>query len=281
MLGTLAVAAILIWLAVMQLPDGRLHVAFLDVGEGDAILITTPCGQQILVDGGPSPTTLTSALSHEMPFWDRSNDLVVMTHADADHITGLVEVLKRYRVGGWLDNGRTEDQPIYEECQKEIGIGKVPRNVVQAGAKIDLGLGAILEALSPISSRGPLADTRVDANDESVVLRLTWGQASVLLTGDIGAEAESSLLRSGRPLSANLLKLAHHGSSGSSSAGFLTAVHPSYAVISAGAGNRFGHPAPAVLDRLTQLGVTILRTDQAGTIDLITDGQQWWVDTEQ
>ncbi len=280
MLAALSVTTILTWLAVLQLPDGRLHVAFLDVGEGDATLITTPRGQQILVDGGPSPTALTSGLGQEMPFWDRSIDLMVMTHADADHITGLVEVLRRYQVGGWLDNGRAKKQAIYEECQKELDRGKVPRSVVQAGAEIDLGDGAILTVLNPVTPPGPSADTRTDANDQSVVLRLTWGQASVLLTGDIGAGAEGSLLWSGQPLAANVLKVAHHGSNASSSAGFVTAVHPSYAVISAGAGNRFGHPAAAVLDRLTKMGVTILRTDQAGTIELITDGQQWWVKTE-
>jgi len=135
--------------------------------------------------------------------------------------------------------------------------------------------------LNPATIPDPLADTRADANDQSVVLRLTWGRAGTLLTGDIGVEAESSLLWSEQPLSADVLKLAHHGSNSASSAGFLAAVQPRYTVISAGAGNRFGHPATAVLDRLTQLGVTILRTDQAGTIELVTDGQRWWVKTER
>jgi competence protein ComEC len=280
-LGMLPIIVVLVWLAVLQLPDGRLHVAFLDVGEGDATLITTPRGQQILVDGGPSPTALTSGLGQEMPFWDRSIDLVVMTHADADHITGLVEVLRRYRVGGWLENGRAEGQAIYEECQKELAAGQVTRSAIQAGAKIDLGDGGILAVLNPATAHDPLATTRADANDQSVVLRLTWDQASVLLTGDIGAEAESLLIWSEQPLSANVLKVAHHGSNSSSSAAFVTAVHPSYAVISTGAGNWFGHPATAVLDRFTQLGATILRTDLTGTVELITDGQQWWVKTER
>jgi competence protein ComEC len=272
---------VLIWLAVLQLPDGRLHIAFLDVGEGDATLITTPRGQQILIDGGPSPTALTSELGQQMPFWDRSIDLVVMTHADADHITGLVEVLRRYRVGGWIDNGRAEGQAIYEECRKELDMREVTRSIVQAGFKIDLGDGAVLAVLNPATNPDPAADTRADANDQSVVLRLTWEQASVLLTGDIAAEAENSLIWSEQPLLAKVLKLAHHGSNSSSGADFLAAVHPTYAVVSAGAGNRFGHPATVVLDRLTQLGATILRTDQVGTVELITDGQQWWVKTER
>jgi competence protein ComEC len=280
-LGVVPIAAILIGLTALQLPDGRLHVAFLDVGEGDATLITTPRGQQILVDGGPSPTALTSGLGQEMPFWDRSIDLVVMTHADADHITGLVEVLRRYHVGGWLDNGRPVGQAIYEECQTELDRERVARSVVQAGAKIDLGGGAVLTVLNPGKLPDPSRDTQSDANDQSVALRLTWGQASILLMGDIGAEAESSLIWSKQPLSADVLKLAHHGSNGSSTAEFLAAVQPAYAVISAGAGNRFGHPATTVVDRLTQLGVAILRTDQVGRIELITDGQLWWVKTER
>jgi len=138
----------------------------------------------------------------------------------------------------------------------------------------------MVAVLNPVTPLDPSSGLQADSNNQSVVLRLTWGQSSVLLTGDIGTEAESTLLRSGQLLAANVLKMAHHGSDGSSSAGFLTTVQPSFAVISAGAGNRFSHPATAVLDRLTQLGVTILRTDQAGTIELITDGERWWVKTE-
>ncbi|MBC8264123.1 MAG: MBL fold metallo-hydrolase, partial [Anaerolineales bacterium] len=100
----LTVAAILVWVAVASLPDGKLHVVFFDVGEGDAIFIQTPGGQQILVDGGPSPTTLISALGRRMPFWDRSIDLVILTHADEDHLAGLIPVLERYRVGQVLDS---------------------------------------------------------------------------------------------------------------------------------------------------------------------------------
>jgi len=280
-LAALLVTAALIWLAVLQLPDGRLHIAFLDVGEGDATLITTPRGQQILVDGGPSPVALTSALGRQMPFWDRSVDLVVMTHADADHMTGLVEVLKRYRVDGWIENGRADNHGLYAECQKELNKEKVLRTVVYAGAKIDLGDGAVVEVLNPITPSGPSSGAQADSNDQSVVLRLAWGQASVLLTGDIGAQAESSLLRSGQSLSTSVLKVAHHGSNSPSSAGFLAAVQPGYAVISTGTGNRFGHPAAGVLDRLTQTGATILRTDQLGTIELVTDGQRWWVKADQ
>jgi competence protein ComEC len=279
-LGVPAVVAVLIWLAILQLPDGRLHVAFLDVGQGDAIFITTPQGQQILVDGGPSPAALTSALGKQMPFWDRSIDLLVMTHPDADHITGLVDALDRFRVDGWLDNGRPDDDALYAECQTRLVAARVPCQAVHLGNRLDLGKGVTVEVLHPPAEF--MSGTESDQNNNSVVLRLVWGQASFLLTGDMEAEAERLLLQSGEPLAADVLKVAHHGSGGASTAEFLAAVDPQYAVISVGADNRFGHPKQEVLDRLAQLGnVTVLRTDESGTIEFITDGQQMWIRTQR
>jgi competence protein ComEC len=276
--GASAVVAILAWLALLQLPDGKLHVAFLDVGQGDAVLITGPTGQQILVDGGPSPTALTSALGKEMPFWDRSLDMLIMTHPDADHISGLVEVLGRYEVGGWIDNGRPDGDDTYAECMARLADAGVPRHEVRAGDRLDLGEGILLEVLHPPTEL--LAGTDSDSNNNSLVLRLVWGEAEFLLAGDIENEAEKQLLSSTQNLSADLLKIAHHGSGGSSSAEFLSAVAPAYAVISVGADNRFGHPDETVLERLAALSdVTILRTDKEGTIEFRTDGHQVWVQT--
>jgi competence protein ComEC len=280
LLGGMLVIAILAWLAVLQLPDGRLHVAFLDVGQGDAMLITTPHGQQVLIDGGPSPSALTTALGREMPFWDRSLDLVVMTHPDADHVTGLVAALDRYRVGGWLDNGLASDDAIYAECLARLEASQVTRCGVRAGDHLELGEGIALEVLHPPPE--PLTGTAADDNNNSVVLRLVWEDAEFLLTGDLEAEAEHVLLASGQPLSAGVLKVAHHGSGGSSTVEFLAAVDPAYAVLSVGVDNRFGHPNPAVLERLEELGqVTVLRTDQQGTIEFVTDGQRLSVRTER
>ncbi|MGD8794473.1 MAG: DNA internalization-related competence protein ComEC/Rec2 [Anaerolineae bacterium] len=274
-----AVGVLLVWLAVFQRPDGRLHVAFLDVGQGDAVLITTPAGQQILVDGGPSPSALTAALGQQMAFWDHSLDLLIMTHADADHITGLAEVATRYELGGWLDNGLKNEDATYQVCLTRLGTNGVPRQAIQAGQELALGQGIVLEVLHP--PPGTEVDPRSDGNSRSLVLRLRWGSVSFLLTGDIDAKAETTLLETGRPLEANVLKVAHHGSDGSSTAAFLKAVDPDYAVISVGADNTFGHPAPGVLERLSALGgLNILRTDALGTIEFVTDGQALWVDTE-
>jgi competence protein ComEC len=277
--GSLAIA-VLAWLAVLQLPDGKLHVAFLDVGQGDAILITTEQGQQVLVDGGPSPSALTSALGREMPFWDRSLDLVVMTHADADHITGLAEVLDRYQVDGWLDNGFPDEDAVYAECMALLEEKGVPRQTVHSGDRLLLGSGIVLQVLHPPAD--PMSGTESDSNNNSVVMQLEWREASFLLTGDIEAEAERLLLTSGQPLTTNVLKVAHHGSGGSSTAEFLAAADPAYAVISVGADNRFGHPHAAVLDRLAaQHDMIILRTDEQGTIEFISDGHRLWLTTDR
>jgi len=277
--GLLLLAAVLAWLAVLQLPDGKLHVAFLDVGQGDAILISAPTGQQILVDSGPSPTALTTALSREMPFWDRSIDLIVMTHPDADHISGLVEVLHRFHVDAWLDGAPPDDDALYAECLRQVEEKGIARHIVERGSSMELEGGLLLEVLHPPAE--PLYVTVSDTNSNSVVLRVCWGEVRFLLTGDIEAEAEHLLVASGQPLAADVLKVSHHGSGDASTAEFLTAVDPSYAVISVGAENRFGHPHQAVLERLTQGGeVTVLRTDVSGTIEFVTDGQQLWLSTE-
>ena len=277
--GTL-IAALLACLALLQLPDQRLHVTFLDVGQGDAILITIPGGQQILVDGGPSPTALTAALGREMPFWDHSIDVVVSTHADADHITGLVEILDRYQVGAWLDAGCEDDDTLYLQCQERLTQASIPRQTVRAGDRLELGSGLALKVLHP--SARLMSDTEADANNNSVVLRLEWGQMSFLLTGDLEAAGEERLIKSHQPLAATVLKVGHHGGGGSSTAPFLASVAPSYAVISVGIENRFGHPDPAALERLTQQGgIAILRTDEHGTIEFTTDGQRLWVQTDR
>lgn len=276
--GLLAVA-ILAWIAVLQLPDRKLHVAFLDVGQGDAVLITTPQGQQVLVDGGPSPAALTTALGRYMPFWDRSLDLVVMTHPDEDHITGLVEVLKRYRVGGWIDNGVMGDEPVAQACENLLAERSIPYYHAHAGDRLQLGNGIVLEVLHPPS---PENAAYLSNNNRSLVMRLVWEEIEFLFPGDLEAEGELQLLESGQLLFADVLKIAHHGSGDSSTAEFLAAVNPRYAVISVGAGNRFGHPHAGVLNRLADLDeVTVLRTDQMGTVEFIAEPSRLWVRTEQ
>ncbi len=280
LIAGLTVVAILIWIAVAGLPDGKLHVVFFDVGEGDAIFIETPRGQQILVDGGPSPTTLSSALGRRMPFWDRSLDLVILTHADEDHIAGLIPVLERYRVGQVLDSGYQHSHPMYDRWLELIEERQIPAQLARAGMRIETGDGVGLVVLHP----GPelMKYTDADANNNSVVTRLAMGQVSFLLPGDVEEVAEDVLVASGQPLASTVLKIPHHGGNTSSSVAFLNAVNPELAVISVGADNRFGHPAPQVLERLEGLvgEGRILRTDERGTIEVVTDGKGVWIKTE-
>ena len=272
----LALAAVVVWLALRGLPDGRLHVYFLDVGQGDAILVQAPDGRQILVVGGPSPTALLNELGDVLPFWDRSLDLVVLTHPDGDHITGLIPLLDRYRVGQVLDVRQSATAPEAAPWLEGLAALSVPRILAQRGMRLlvgDLGVTVLHPGFTQLTG------TASDDNNNAVVLRLDYGRTSLLLTGDAEAEAEADMIAAGLPLHADVLKIGHHGSNGASSLAFIAAVAPRLAVIPVGADNKFGHPHPAVLERLK--GVEVLRTDQNGRIEVVSDGVVVKVRTER
>jgi len=237
-----------------SMPDGKLHVNFLDVGQGDAILVSKN-SRQILIDGGPSPQAVTTALGKKMPFWDRSIDLVVLTHPDADHVTGLFEVLHRYEVKQVLYPDMEIYSGLYTEFLKVIeekGISTVP---AEANQRISF---------------------------DSVVLRLESESMSYLLTGDIMKEAEYGLLSHRAVEKSTVLKLAHHGSASSTTSEFLNVVNPSIAIISAGKDNRYGHPDEGVLEKLEMMGnISIFNTGIHGTIEFISDGKNVWIKTEK
>jgi competence protein ComEC len=273
----LLVVAILVWSVALTTPDDKLHVSFLDVGQGDAILIQTPYGQDILIDGGPDPQKINLELSKKLPFWDRTIDLVVCTQPQADHITGLVEVLQRYKVKQVLEPGVSYNSSIYREWLRLIEDKGIEYNIARAGQEIDLGSGIKIEVLNP--PEGLFEGTSHDVDNNGVVLRLTWGKVSFLFTADIREEAEFELIGQRANLRSTVLKVAHHGSRTSTSQQFLAAVDPEVAVISVGADNTFGHPSPEVVERLVdRVGEdNIYRTDEDGTIELITDGEKLWV----
>ena len=274
-LGSAAVVALLAWLAVWSLPDGRLHVAFLDVGQGDAVLITLPDGRQMLIDGGPAATELNWRLGQQMPFWDRSLDVVVNTHPDADHLAGLVSLFDRYHLEQVLVSDVEAKSEFYAEWQRRLAEAHLKPVVGQAGMQLAWGNGVTATVLSP----GPTLGHLNGVNNHSLVLRLQMGRVSFLLPGDIEAPVENALAASGAPLAATVLKSAHHGSATSSTEEFLTAVDPRVVVISVGADNRLGHPSPEVLARYAAHDLTVLRTDQRGSIEFSTDGERLWVET--
>jgi competence protein ComEC len=276
----LLLVAILVWIAAITTPDTKLHVFFLDVGQGDAILIQTPSHHNILIDGGPSPEAITAELGSRLTFWDRTIDLVVLTHPHNDHIAGLVEVLRRYEVKQVLEIGMEYDSPAYREWLKLIEEKSIKRTIAEAGQRIELGAGIWLDILHPPADL--LQDTDSDVDNNGVVLRLVYGEISFLLTADIYQEGEQYLLGQGVELESTVLKVAHHGADTSSSPSFLDAVSPQLAVISVGEDNPYNLPDQEVRDRLEQrLGQNrIYLTSERGTIELISDGHKLWLKTE-
>lgn len=277
----LLIIAILVWLVTLTMPGDKLHISFLDVGQGDAILIQTPNRQNILIDGGPDPQKLNLELSKKLPFWDRTIDLVVCTQPQADHVTGLVEVLQRYKVKQVLEPGIPYASFIYREWLRLIEDKGIEYNIARAGQEIDLGNGIKIEILNP-----PIEffqGTSCDVDNNGVVLKLTWNRVSFLFTADIRREAEFELIGQRANLNSTVLKVAHHGSRTSTFPQFLAAVDPEVAVISVGADNPFGHPSPEVVERLIdRLGEEgVYRTDENGAIEFITDGEKLWVKAEK
>ncbi|MFU8796854.1 MAG: ComEC/Rec2 family competence protein [Dehalococcoidia bacterium] len=277
----LLIAAVLVWAVALTQPGDNLHVSFLDVGQGDAILIRTPDGHNILIDGGPDPRKLSLALGEKLPFWDRTIDLVVCTQPQADHITGLLEVVQRYNVKQILDSGVPYDSSVYREWLRLIEEKDIEFNVARSGQEIDLGRGIVLQVLNPPQEF--FEGTSCDVDNNGIVLKLTWNKVSFLLTADIRQEAELYLIMERANLRSTVLKVAHHGSMTSTLPQFLAAADPEVAVISVGAENPFGHPSPEVIQRLVdRVGIdSVYRTDRHGTVDLITDGERLWVKTDK
>ena len=277
-ISPLLVLAILASVAAVTMPDDKLRVSFLDVGEGDAILIQQG-SQQVLVDGGPSPQAIALGLGDKMPFWDRTIELVILTHPHADHLDGLVEVLQRYNVKQVLYPNLDYKSPSYEEWLRLLEEKDIKRTLAQAGQQVDLGEGVIIRTLNPQTPH--ITGTESDIDNNGVVLRLSLNRVSFLLTADIEGEAEYDLISERADLASTVLKVAHHGSKTSTTPEFLAVVNPQLAVISVGE-NSFGHPTNEVLKRLEQkLGPeNIYRTDEQGTIEFITDGERLWVETK-
>jgi competence protein ComEC len=276
-LGILLVTTVLIWLAVFgQVQSNLLEVHFFDVGQGDAIFIETSNGRQVLIDGGPDKTVL-EKLSQTMPFYDRTIDLIILTHPDADHVTGLVEVLKYYQVSHILTSGLKKDTAVYQRWQNLIKEKNIPLTIAQAGQRIILQEDIIMKIFWPEQSL--IKSLAKKANNASVVAQLIYEQSEFLLTGDIEKEIEQRLLNQGENLASDILKVPHHGSKTSSSYNFLKAVNPQIAVISVGENNRYKHPHSTVLERLREY--LICRTDKNGDIRIITDGVLFKVRTEK
>ncbi|MFZ2303817.1 MAG: ComEC/Rec2 family competence protein [Minisyncoccia bacterium] len=260
---------IFIWSAVARADRaGVLTVAFLDVGQGDAIYIEAPNGNQMLVDGGPPSGAVLRALGSVMPFWDRSLDVVLATHPDQDHVGGLPSVLARMRIDNVITTENTSDTGAYAAFEKMIYEKHPTRILARAGKKIILDEGVVFEIIFPNMNTDGW-----ETNTASIVARLSYGDQSFIFTGDSPISVEKYLVgKNGGALHSTVLKLGHHGSKTSSSQIFLSAVNPDYAIISAGLNNKYGHPHKEVIDLLTELKIPSISTAEQGTVILKTDG---------
>ncbi len=270
-------ATIVVWFAVFeQVPGNILEVVFFNVGQGDSIFIETPNNRQILIDGGPDKGILGN-LGQVMPFHDRTIDLVILTHPDADHVTGLVEVLEYYNIGHILFSGLEKGTIVYKKWQELIKEKDISLTLAQAGQKIVLQEGIVLEILWP--EQDLIGSYSKPTNNVSVVGRLIYGDTEILLTGDIEKKVENYLVNQDYDLESDILKLAHHGSKTSTSYNFLKAVNPEIAIISVGENNRYKHPSKEVLERIKDL--LVYRTDKHGDIKILTNGIDFDILTEE
>lgn len=261
------------WLTWQTWPDRRFHLWVLDVGQGNAELIVTPKNQQILYDGGPDDAIL-AELGRHMPFWDRKIEYVIISHFHADHITGLIEIMRRYEIGELWLSGASYTTHEYKELMQLVSARTIPTRIVTAGEQETID-NVTLSILHPFETMA--GATPVDPHDANIVVQVTIQDRSVLLTGDLDEQHEEAILASFcplpfpepcPPLASDVLLVPHHGSGSGLQPEFLRAVDPRSAIISAGARNRFGHPHPTILDRLTELGIEIWRTDHNGTLGI-------------
>lgn len=266
----LLILSFLVWSEILKAEQPRnLRIAFLDVGQGDAIFIESPTGTQILVDGGPDSSLLRELTNVMNPF-DRTLDAIIVTNPDQDHFAGFIELLERYKVGKEFESGTKKTTLTYKAFESALVENGVQRLLAKRGMVFDLGGGAYLSVLYPDRDVSDLSP-----NDGSIVMKLIYGKTSVLLMGDSTALVESRILSLGGSKKADILKLGHHGSKTSSSENWVASVSPSQAIVSASCDNSYGHPSKVVVDRLLAHAVSYLWTCKEGTISFSSDGEVW------
>ncbi len=258
-----------------------LTVIFLDVGQGDAIFIEAPNGNQILIDGGAT-SAVVREISKFMLFYDRTINMIISSHSDLDHIGGFPEIFKRYKIEKYATSDKNDSADLYLELEKLNESERADRIFLKSGDRIilDEEAGIYLDVLWPID-----ANSIEDNNDTSVVLKLVFNNTSFLLTGDVSKSVETEIISyftnkenitANISIKSDVLKVGHHGSKTSTAIDFLEIVSPEYSIISAGADNKFGHPNKEVLDLLSDKKTKVLETSTLGSIVFKSDGENLW-----
>lgn len=247
-----------------------LDVYFLNVGQGDATLFYTETREVILVDGGPDMSVLYE-LGKSLPFYERTIDLMVLTHPDSDHLNGLLDVLERYRVKKIMYTDIVDNSDTYKIFKDLMAFEGAEIIIVKGGENLYFGE---LEVNVLYPTQSIQGKSFIDTNESSIALRLSYDSIDFLLTGDMPQTQEIDLVKNNLIVESEVMKAGHHGSKTSSAVEFLHAVNPQYAVISAGVDNPYGHPHYRVLQNFKNIGTDILRTDEVGTIHVYTNGNE-------
>lgn len=283
----------LLFAFLTTLPDGRLHLVFCNVGQGDAAYIRTPANQDLLIDGGPDDKVL-SCLGRHMPFYDKTIDTVILSHPNKDHYQGLISVLERYEVKYFITGVAGEDSKSYEKLTEAVKKKNIPLKNLYQGDQFAAGSvrfsflwpekqWAISQFSSDLGDLGSgnisvlgLSTTR-NLNDFSYYLHLSFGSFDALFTGDGDSRIQPEIMNSVSLPDVEVLKFPHHGSKYAVAQGFLEKIKPELSVISVGK-NPWGHPTAEALKQLTDKAIRYLRTDREGDIEIISDGQKWWIE---
>lgn len=300
LIGLILLGGVIVVSERQKLSDGKLHIVFCDVGQGDAIYIKTPKGSDILVDGGPDEKVL-GCLFHHMPFWDRNIEMMVLSHPQADHLTGLISVASRYSLSYFVTSPAGNVSLGYKKLVDLIKNNGVRVKNVYTGEVIDFGDGVSFRVVWPEKewtkrqvdlasginggigeigdAGGILGASTIDKelNDFSTMILVQMGEFDTLLSGDGDSRIESMVLADNLFPSIEVLKVPHHGSKTAMTEKFIQTIHPSLSVISVGKDNKYGHPVDSTIKQIQNMGSQILRTDQKGEIVITSDGKEWGV----
>lgn len=261
----------LVYFSFQLSPKDTLKISFLNVGQGDSTIFQTPNGGKILIDGGRDQTVL-SRLGEELPIFTKDIDILIATHDDSDHITGLIDVLKRYSVKVLVYSLPNSESFLSQELLKQAKLKNTKLVEITKPVIIKSSDGLIIKILFPVKDMNGS-----ESNEASIVTQFIFGNNKFLLTGDLPQTGEIFLIRKySTNLQSDILKLGHHGSDTSTHPELLQTVRPEVAIVSAGKNNSFGHPHKIVLDLAEKFGIKILRTDQDGTINIYSNGINIW-----